>query len=51
MITLKICQKQPFDAIAMNSKGTLMLCCAHIAQLVTHLEVMLQVSWHTAGSN
>ena len=36
MIILKICQKQPFDIIAMTPRGTLGLCCVHIAQLVTH---------------
>ena len=36
MIILEICQKQPFDIIAMTPRGTLGLCCVHIAQLVTH---------------
>ena len=36
MIILEICQKEPFHIIAMTSKGTLGLCCAHIAQLMTH---------------
>ena len=36
MITLEICQKQPFDIIAMTPRGTLGLCCVHIAQLITH---------------
>ena len=36
MITLKIYQKQSFDIIAMTPRGTLGLCCVHIAQLVTH---------------
>ena len=36
MIILGICQKQPFDIIAMTPRGTLGLCCAHIAQLMTH---------------
>ena len=36
MITLEICQKQPFDIIAMTPRGTLGLCCVHIAQLMTH---------------
>ena len=35
MITLEICQKQRFDFIAMTSRGTLGLCCVHIAQLMT----------------
>ena len=36
MIKLEICQKQPFDMIAMTPRGTLGLCCVHIAQLMTH---------------
>ena len=36
MIILEIFQKQPFHIIAMSPKGTLGLCCAHIAQLLTH---------------
>ena len=36
MIILEICQKQPFDIMAMTPRGTLGLCCVHIAQLVTH---------------
>ena len=39
MITLEICQKQPFDIIAMTPRGTLGLCCVHIAQLMTHLAI------------
>ena len=44
----------------MIPKGTLGLCCFHIAQLMTHpsklnstvyLAVMLQVFWHTAEGN
>ena len=35
MIILEICQKQPFDIIAMTPRGTLGLCCVHIAQLIT----------------
>ena len=31
MIVLKICQKEPFDIIAMTPRGTLGLHCAHIA--------------------
>ena len=38
MRILEICQKQPFDIIAMPPRGTLELCCIHIAQLVTHPE-------------
>ena len=33
---MEICQKQPFDIIVMTPRGTLGLCCVHIAQLVTH---------------
>ena len=36
MIPLAICQKQPFDIIAMTPRGTLGLCCVYIAQLMTH---------------
>ena len=36
MVILEICQKQPFDIIAMTPRGTLGLCCAYIAQLMTH---------------
>ena len=36
IIILEICQKQPFDIIAMTSRGTLWLCCIRIAQLMTH---------------
>ena len=36
MVILEILQKQPFDIIAMTPGGTLGLCCAHIAQLITH---------------
>ena len=36
MIILEICQKQPFDIIAMTPRGILGLCCVHIAQLMTH---------------
>ena len=39
MITLEICQKQSFDIIAMTPRGTLGLCCVHIAQLMTHLAI------------
>ena len=34
MMTLGICQKQPFDIITMTPRGTLGLCCVHIAQLM-----------------
>ena len=33
---MEICQKQPFDITAMTPRGTLGLCCVHIAQLMTH---------------
>ena len=36
MITLEIFLKQPFHIIAMTPRGTLGLCCVHIAQLMTH---------------
>ena len=36
MVILEICQKQSFDIIGMTARGTLRLCCAHIAQLITH---------------
>ena len=39
MIILEICQKQPFDIIAMTPRETLGLCCVHIAELMTHLAV------------
>ena len=35
MVILEICQ-QPFDIIAMTTRGTLGLRCAHIVQLMTH---------------
>ena len=39
MIILEICQKQPFDIIAMTPRGTLGLCCVDIAQLMTHTTI------------
>ena len=36
MIILETCQKQTFDIIAMTRRGTLRLCCVHIAQLMTN---------------
>ena len=39
MVILEICQKQPFDIIAMTLRGILWFCCAHIAQLMTHLAI------------
>ena len=54
MIILEICQKQPFHIIAMLPKGTLGVCCAHIAQLMTHpaiyaLPFTLQVCYKPLG--
>ena len=39
MIILEICGKQPFYNIAMTPRGTLGLCCVHIAKLMTHVAV------------
>ena len=39
MTTLEICQKQPFDSIAMTPRGILGLCCVHIPQLMTHTAI------------
>ena len=39
MITLEICQKQPFDIKTMTPRGTLGLCCVHVAQLMTNRAV------------
>ena len=39
MIILEICQQDRFDIIAMTPRGTLGLCCVHIAQLMTHLAI------------
>ena len=36
MIIFEIFQKEPFDIITMTPTGTLGLCCARIAQLMTH---------------
>ena len=52
MIILDICQKQPFDIIAMTPRGTLGLCCAHISQLMTRpaiytLSFTLQLCYKT----
>ena len=33
---LDICQYDPLDIIAMTPRGTLRLCCVHIAQLMTY---------------
>ena len=58
MIILEICEKKPFDIIAMTPRGILGWCCVHIAQLMTHylhiivyLTSMLQASRHTAEVN
>ena len=55
MITLEICQIQPFDIIAMTPRGTLGLCCVHIAQLMTHpvdytLPFTLQLCYKPLGT-
>ena len=40
MIIFENFQKQkPFDITAMSPRGTLGLCCVHIAQLMTHLAI------------
>ena len=39
MIILEICQKQPFDIIAMTPRGTLGLCSVHLAQLITRMAI------------
>ena len=39
MIKLEICLWDPFDIIAVTPRGTLGLCCVHIAQLMTHLAI------------
>ena len=39
IIILEICQKQPFDIIAMTPRGTLGLSCVHITQIITHIAV------------
>ena len=54
MVVLKICQKQPFDIIAMTPRGILGLGCAHIAQLMTHpaiyaLSFTLQFCYKPSG--
>ena len=36
---MEIFRKQPFDIIAMTPRGTLGLCCVHIAQLMTHVAI------------
>ena len=54
MIILEISQKQPSDIIAMTPRGTLGLCCVHIAQLMTHpavytLPFTLQLCYQPLG--
>ena len=54
LITLEICQKQPFDIIAMTPRGILGLCRFHIAQLMTHptvytLPFTLQLCYEPLG--
>ena len=54
MTILEICQKQPFDIIAMTPRGTLGLYCVHIAQLMTHpvvytLPFTLQLCYKALG--
>ena len=54
IIILEICQKQPFDIIAMTSRGTLWLWCIRIAQLMTHpgvytLPLTLQLCYKPLG--
>ena len=40
MRKFEICQKQPFNILAMSPRGTILgLCCVHIAQLMTQLGV------------
>ena len=39
MIILEIYQKQPFDIIAMTPRGSLGLCCVHIAHLMPHTAI------------
>ena len=59
MIILEICQKQPFDIIAMTPRETLEFYCAHTAKLITHPAIytlpftlqLLQTSWYTAEGN
>ena len=49
-----VCQKQPFDIIAMTPRWTLGLCCVHIDQLMTHpavytLPFTLQLCYKPVG--
>ena len=54
MIKLEICQKQPFDIIAMTPSWTFGLCCVYITQLMTHpavytLPFTLQLCYKPVG--
>ena len=54
MVILEIFQKQTFDIMAMTQRRTLGLCCAHIAQLMTHpaictLPFTLQLRYESLG--
>ena len=54
MRRLEICQKEPFDIIAMTPRGTLGFCFVHIAQLMTHpvvytLQFTLQLCYKPLG--
>ena len=54
MITMEICQKQPFDIVGMSPRGTFGLCCVHIAQLMIHpavytLPFTLQLCYKSLG--
>ena len=51
---MEICQEKPFDIIAMTPRGTLGLCCIHIAQLMTNptvytLPFTLQLCYKSHG--
>ena len=55
MIKLEICQKQPFDIIAMTPSWTFGLCCVYITQLMTHpavytLPFTLQLCYKPLGT-
>ena len=54
MVILDVCQKQLFVIITMTQRGTLGLCCARIAQLITHpaiytLPFTLQLCYKALG--
>ena len=51
---MEIFQKQPFDIIVMTPRGTLRLCCVHIAELMSHpavytLSFTLQLCYKPLG--